>query len=81
MKVICPIGRPFGRADKFPLADSNRILAVPGRVDIPVRTRYAATMVSALGTMACSGIGHSSAPGANIHLKEAYGATARRQPE
>jgi hypothetical protein len=37
--------------------------------DIPVRTRYTATIIAALATMGCSWIGHSSAPGTNIYLK------------
>ena len=39
--------------------------------DLPQRTRYAATMVMALVTMACSWYGHSSTPGKTIYLKEA----------
>jgi hypothetical protein len=38
--------------------------------DIPVRTRYASTMVMAVITMACSWIGHSSTPGTSVYLKE-----------
>jgi hypothetical protein len=38
--------------------------------DIPVRTRYAYTLVMALLTMACSWYGYSSKPGASIYLKE-----------
>ena len=38
--------------------------------DFPQRTRYAATMVMALVTMACSWYGHSSTPGTTIYLKE-----------
>jgi hypothetical protein len=39
--------------------------------EIPMRTRYTATAIAALITMACSWIGHSSVPGANIYLREA----------
>ena len=38
--------------------------------DMPQRTRYAATMVMALITMACSWYGYSNKPGASIYLKE-----------
>jgi hypothetical protein len=39
--------------------------------NIPMRTRYMAVAIAALATMACSWIGHSSVPGANIYLREA----------
>ncbi len=45
--------------------------------DIPVRTRYTATIVSSLGTIACSWIGHSSVPGTNIYLKESCAGDSR----
>jgi hypothetical protein len=38
---------------------------------IPERTRYMASTITALVTLACSWIGHSSVPGANIYLIEA----------
>jgi hypothetical protein len=38
---------------------------------LPARTRYTATLVMALVTIACSWYGYSSTPGAAIYLKEA----------
>jgi hypothetical protein len=49
--------------------------------DLPQRTRYAAAMVMALVTMACSWYGYSSAPGTTIYLKEAWMSPDRSSTE
>jgi len=73
MRLRCGLvkGPPIRGASLFVGTLVTILLAYGPFGEIPTRTRYMATAIASLVTMACSWIGHSSVPGTNIYLREA----------